>query len=280
MDETTEPVIAVLGHPIAGNPSQFALETALQSLRLDGRVLSFDVAPEDVPDALEGARVLGLRGVLVDAALGGAAKRWCEGRAGALASGGLAPGALASGPTHRDRMRVDCLYREPERPQELTGTHVTQQWLSGAIARHFDLRGRRVEHVLWVGGDPAASPLSGDPALVAAAIARSSGGERLGPDRIQRADLIVLAGGEDPSEHSQPPALHSQRWPADDASTLVVDATAVGHPETLQLRDRGYTVLSLEQRRANVLRECLRIWLGQSVSEEILRDAIEEYLAV
>ena len=54
MDGTTEPIIAVLGHPIAGNPSQFAFESALQSMELDWRVVSFDVSPEDIPAALQG----------------------------------------------------------------------------------------------------------------------------------------------------------------------------------------------------------------------------------
>ena len=54
MDGTTEPIIAVIGHPIAGNPSQLALERALRAMDLDWRVLSFDVKPDDMLD--EGTR--------------------------------------------------------------------------------------------------------------------------------------------------------------------------------------------------------------------------------
>ena len=62
MDASTEPIIAVIGHPIAGNPSQFAVERALQSMDFDWRVLSFDVLPEDVASALEGFAVTGIAG--------------------------------------------------------------------------------------------------------------------------------------------------------------------------------------------------------------------------
>ena len=78
MDRTTEPVIAVLGHPIAGNATQFALERAFAAMQIDWRVLSFDVAPSKLHLALEGLDVLGVEGVLIDPSLSDAAKLWAS----------------------------------------------------------------------------------------------------------------------------------------------------------------------------------------------------------
>lgn len=265
MDETTEPVIAVLGHPIAGNPSQFALETALESIRADCRVLSFEVTPDDLAAALEGAQALGLRGVLLDAGLAPRAKAWCERR----------PGGLRSAET-----QVDCLFREPENPHRLIGTDVARQWLAEAISRHFQLRGRSVEQALWIGRDRESAGVAGAERLAGVAVEQRSTAERLGADRIARSDLIFLAPSAESPEKQPPAPLDSDRWPVDDASTLVVDLTAEGHPEAARLRDRGYTVLSIEQRQVAVLHRCLRLWIGQTVPEELLGDAVEEYLAV
>ncbi|MEM9825680.1 MAG: hypothetical protein AAF958_03785 [Planctomycetota bacterium] len=66
MDGSTEPMVCFIGHPIAGNPSQLAMERALRSVGLDWRVLSLDVAPADIVAAVEGLRVCGFRGLLID----------------------------------------------------------------------------------------------------------------------------------------------------------------------------------------------------------------------
>ena len=38
MEGTTEPILVVIGNPIAGNPMQFAIERSLRALELDWRV--------------------------------------------------------------------------------------------------------------------------------------------------------------------------------------------------------------------------------------------------
>ncbi len=96
MDGTTEPIIVVIGHPIAGNPSQFALERALRAMKLDWRVLSFDVKPEDVAAALEGFSVTGIAGVLIDPSVAAPASQWYADR------------------TSSDFAIIDCLCRDDE----------------------------------------------------------------------------------------------------------------------------------------------------------------------
>ncbi|WP_234952781.1 shikimate dehydrogenase [Rhodopirellula baltica] len=71
MDEKIEPVLAVVGHPVAGNPTQFALESALEQANVDCRVLSFDLDAKQLPIALHGMHAMSFRGVWIDASCRG-----------------------------------------------------------------------------------------------------------------------------------------------------------------------------------------------------------------
>lgn len=66
MQKTSQEVIALLAQPIAGNPAQFVIEKALAALGLDHRYLSLEVDPADLAAAVEGARVMGFRGLHLD----------------------------------------------------------------------------------------------------------------------------------------------------------------------------------------------------------------------
>lgn len=66
MDEPAiPPLLGIIGHPIAGNPMQFAMEQALSVAQLDWRFLSFDVSPARLADAVAGVHALGFRGLAV-----------------------------------------------------------------------------------------------------------------------------------------------------------------------------------------------------------------------
>lgn len=66
MDGTAEPVIAIIGHPIAGNPTQFALETGFKAAQIDCRVLSIDLPPEKVSTAIAGMDAMNFCGIWVN----------------------------------------------------------------------------------------------------------------------------------------------------------------------------------------------------------------------
>ena len=59
---SVQPVLALLGHPVAGNPTQYMIEKAFAHHQLDWRYLSLEVAPEDLGDAVRGMRAMGLLG--------------------------------------------------------------------------------------------------------------------------------------------------------------------------------------------------------------------------
>ena len=247
MDGTTEPVVAVIGHPIAGNPSQFAFERALAAMRLDWRVISFDVAPEAISAALDGAQVLGLRGILLDSNVSDAAALWCRQRQGEID-------------------RIDCLYRDSD--GQFLGCNQQRAWVDKKIVEHQESLGRDLSGCLWLGDQVDSSRIeavlfSNPPIATAPQL-----------DEIVAADVVVIAdvGGE-------PVTLEVDDWPPGKKSTLVVDLTD-GHPDIDRIQSLGYQVLTLEQRRIGTLRRCLKRWTGVDSSADVIHDAVEEYLAV
>ena len=57
-----QPILALLAHPVGGNPIQYVVEKAFAQPNLDWRFLSLEVAPEGLADALRGMRAMGFRG--------------------------------------------------------------------------------------------------------------------------------------------------------------------------------------------------------------------------
>lgn len=55
-------IVALLGYPVAGNPTQYMIERAFARAGLDWRYLTFEVGPENLGDAMRGMRALGFRG--------------------------------------------------------------------------------------------------------------------------------------------------------------------------------------------------------------------------
>ncbi|MGH3016238.1 MAG: shikimate dehydrogenase family protein [Gaiellaceae bacterium] len=56
---------ALLGRPVAGNPTEEMIEAAFASASLDAEYVSITVEPPDLEDALRGVRALGFRGLHV-----------------------------------------------------------------------------------------------------------------------------------------------------------------------------------------------------------------------
>lgn len=55
-------LVGLLGQPVAENPTQVMVEAAFRELGLDWRYLTLEVSPDDLPDAVRGARAFGFRG--------------------------------------------------------------------------------------------------------------------------------------------------------------------------------------------------------------------------
>jgi shikimate dehydrogenase len=59
---TLQEIVALIGYPVAGNPTQYIVEQAFSRLGLDWRYLTLEVPPENLADAVRGMRSLGFRG--------------------------------------------------------------------------------------------------------------------------------------------------------------------------------------------------------------------------
>ncbi|MCC6125615.1 MAG: shikimate dehydrogenase [Pirellulales bacterium] len=64
---SVQSMLALLACPAAGSPRQYMIEKAFAHHDLDWRYLTFDVGPENLPDAVKGLKVLGFRGGHCDA---------------------------------------------------------------------------------------------------------------------------------------------------------------------------------------------------------------------
>lgn len=68
-----EEIIAVLGAPAAGNPSQYLFERGFLSAGLDWQIVTCEVDPARLAEAVTGAAAMGFRGCLLSGPLRGAA---------------------------------------------------------------------------------------------------------------------------------------------------------------------------------------------------------------
>ena len=57
-----QPILALMGHPVGGNPTQYMTEKAFLHRELDWRYLTLDVSPDELGDALRGMKAMGFRG--------------------------------------------------------------------------------------------------------------------------------------------------------------------------------------------------------------------------
>lgn len=242
MDGTTEPLLAVIGNPIAGNPSQFALERAIASLGLDWRVLSFDVPPEDIAAALNGFAVTGICGVLLDSSVKEAASKWYAERIGS--EGGA----------------IDCLVRGED--GQFTGGDERSVWVQDQLA--LKTEGDK----LCFGNCGANSPW--DAKLLG--VEKVSGNVK--SEMIEAAQAILVL-----DDLSGPPELELDEWPENDGSSVVIDLST-SHPLQDSISELGYQVLTESDLLVGVLQRAVEKWSAQRVDATVIRDAVEEYLGV
>ncbi len=242
MEGTTEPILVVIGDPIAGNPAQFALERSLRAMELDWRVLSFDVTPENVAAAIEGFAVTGIVGVMIARELSASAGSWN---------------------THKNKIEtqsVDCLWRNDT--GHFSAADQLLDWLQTQIQKF--QHGKQ----LWVGNQEATVPLNPEQferfALDHSGLA----------DEIVKASVIALS-----ADDSTEADFDKEEWPENTGETLVIDLGAA-YNLVSHLRQQGYLVIGEDEFRVGALQHCILQWTGKTPSDDVVIDAIEEYLSV
>lgn len=256
MDSSTEPLIAVIGYPIADNPAEFTLDRAFAAMGLDWRVISFEIPSRRLGAALDGTVALGFHGVLIDRGLSELAARWYRQR-------------YHSPETGDPPARVDCFSHSgvgaaaaasPPDADDLRET-----WLRERVRSHFESRGRRPAHLLRLPIRDSDQPLPFAESLSPIRYRRCPE-----PEQLAEADIIVV---EAPLTQDQAALV----WPADDASTLVIELADDAVTPAARF---GYQVITADAIRAGVLCQAIRRWTGRDADAEIIRDAIEEYGSV
>ena len=252
MDAATEPILAVIAHPVAGNPTQFAIERALRAMQLEWRVLSFDIRPEHVPAALNGFDVLGVTGVWIDFTLEQESADWFRAKAAVESSS------------------IDCLYRDEQ--HQFCGCHQQQEWIAEQIKAWCTDQEQPLQSI-WLGATLERYPIDTDRFPAQSADLPPT------PEVIQSANVIALTDGNE-----GPVEMDVDEWPECQQPTLVVDVSRgdpiAGHPQIESIEDLGYQVVTAMDRRVGTLLRCLKRWTGIDASGDIIRDAIEEYLGV
>ena len=197
MDGITEPVVLVIGHPIAGNPAQFAMERALSAMQLPWRVLSCDVPAEKVNEALAGAQVLGFRGLLLDRGL-------------------LEPNHQDNSDSSHDDFYFFCRESKSWHSKDLLG-----DWLQQSVKEHFATK-EDTGALLSIGTPHPSAPyeLSDDQTQTPIAWAA--------PETIEQSDWIVLT---EPVETDQWPPSEKQTLVIDlsNPSNNVTDLRCQGY---------------------------------------------------
>ncbi|MGQ9575954.1 MAG: shikimate dehydrogenase family protein [Thermoguttaceae bacterium] len=275
-NSSVQPVLALLGFPVAGNPTQYMLEKALAYHQLDWRYLSLEVRPEDLGSAVQGMRAMGFRG-----------------------GNCTDPHKQAILP-HLDRLSrsaeligaVNCLVRDEA---ALVGENTEGRACVEAVRRRADPAGKRA--VLLGAGRMGRA--------VAVELALAHIGEIIVVNRGQQLgrDLVELLTGR-----LQTPAalvVWDRLWAVPPETHLVVHATSIQAdeplpldlenllPETIvaevafnpprrwllrQATERGLPAIDglevfVEQAAIN-----FRLWTGVEAERSVLREAVEEFL--
>lgn len=253
MDGMIEPVILVLGNPIAGNPIPFALERAFESLSLSYRVLSCELQPTDFEAAIEGARVLGIRAVFLDASLSADSH---------FGQSGLA---------------FDFLDRKPGEDTDWYPMRLINEWLYHAILGFLptqavdnenldpssEIASENIERrLLWIGEEDARFPSDLATSQSRSPIAWAPS------EAIEQADMIAISN-----------QIEVDSWPQSQKKTLVIDL-ATPPNELAGLKSLGYHVIDFEALRVGVLASLVERVTGQQADSDVIQEAIEEYLAV
>lgn len=278
-------IIACVGHPVGGNPTQFVMERAFDASGVDSRCLTVDVAPADLPVAMAGMQAMGFRGALLADPHPQHASRLVS---------RLSDAARLLG-------EVDLLYRDDLNPTEgMIGDHLVVRAITELLARHLDVEGKsvvvlgrsglakaaalavglaRAGHIMVMDVDnQAAESLVEElrPHVAACLTAQSW----LNPYRLPpQTDIVIQAGA--PDDH-QPSATSPLDFGSLRPEILLLDTT-YNPPRTPLLREAqsaGCTTVDGLELLVQKAVAAFQIWTGLPPDPAVVRDAYEEFLLI
>ena len=271
MDGITEPVVLVLGHPIAGNPAQFALERAFEALNLSWRVISCDVPHQELQRAIDGAWVLGFRGVLLDQNL---VHSEVESAQSPALTNQLVEGC-------------DVYFREPDSPH-WSAVNALSLFLQQAVKSEATDESGSTDsdssEDAPADEQPTDDGLEAEPTPAPDLLC-------IGPPHPSLADLLTPDTNISPIAWASPEAIRNASiialtqpmelddWPECEGAKLVIDLANPPN-EVDEIEELGYQVIGRESIRIGILGECIQRWTDEHPDLEVLTEAVEEYLAL
>jgi len=274
-----QPIVALLSHPVGGNPAQYMIEKAFLHHDLDWRYLTFEVTPEDLEDAIRGIRAMGFRG----AHCGNPHKQ------------AVIPLLDRIGETAAMVGAVNLIFRDDG---QLVGENTEGKGLLAALERLGEVAEKRI---VLLGAGRAARAAGVE--LAAAGVGQITVVDRNEQNARELVDLLAekfqldaaavawedryrvpedadalinatSIAEEDPLTEV-PVELDSLR------PELVVAGLAAYSPETWLIRqaaERGCTTLDGLRMYIDQVAFCLKLWTGVEPDCGVMREAIEEFL--
>ncbi len=273
-DLPIQPIACVIGHPIAGNPTQFACERALAAAELDWRFLSLDVTAERLEDAIRGVRAMGFLGVMVGHPHREGVVGLCD---------GLSEQAAAA-------QQVDMIACQPD--GQLTGHHLKSAAISDAIADAVpepDARGK--VSIAMLGDCPtmraALRPLMQtdryrwwvtEPILDAPHEGLDWREVDRVDDAIDQTTAIIIRG----RQGAQPTELPESLLQRLSQPALVIDMAETTSTSPLARYALQQGLLALTRLDLLIMQatRALEIWTGHRPDESVVREAFEEFLEI
>jgi shikimate dehydrogenase len=254
-----QPLIGCLGYPVAGNATQFVMERAFQSLGLDWRAFTAEVSPEELLDAVRGARAMHFAGLALFQPHQHSLLTWCD---------SLTIAASIS-------QRISVL-------KNLQG-----EWIG------HDTRGEAILGLLGAHEIPSEGAVGVLDSTIAELVRLADHGKKY---RVLTADQSAVAGNENgPSEETtNPPAEEAKEI----AAWILGGSPSPERLERIhaQAKEPGCVYLVMDSERAWIgqLRaaakvlspmdyltqksvEAFRFWTGLTVPWQVVREALDEY---
>lgn len=274
-----QPILVLLGFPVAGNPTQYMIEKAFAHREMDWRYLSVEVSPEDLSDAVRGVKVMG----------------FCGGNCADPHKSRIVPFLDRTGDTAELSGLVNCMRRDNG---QLIGENTEGSAIVEAIRLRLDPAGRRVT---LLGAGDLARAVAVELALAKVAEIRIAAPDepaahdlvRLLAERLQIAaelvpwqepfvltpetEVVIHATGIGAGEAEE-------KFPLDlDSLTpemLVVD-TVANPPETWLIREaehRGCATIDGLEILIGQAAINFKLWTGVDPDTSVMREAVEEFL--
>ena len=275
-----QPILAMMGHPVAGNPTQFMFEKAFAHHEFDWRYLSLDVLPEDLANAVRGMRAMGFHG------------------------GNCAEPHKRTVLLHLDRNSeaaelsgsVNCILYED---RQLVGENTEGKSLLAAVRRRIDPAGKRVvilgaghvaraigAELAWAQAGPITVVNRSEPAgrqlaelltnrlRASAAFAAWEGDYPVPPET----DLLIHATTLGAGENDRVPVVLDQLRP----DALVADVIQ-NPPRTRLLRqaqEHGCPTIDGLELFVGQAAISFKLWTGIELDTAVMSDAVEEFWEV